>query len=58
MPKKRKAKMGRPPLPPGVGKTVMLRVRVTESEFAKLKADAAQRGISMSDVLMAKFREG
>jgi hypothetical protein len=54
----KKSKMGRPPLPPGLGKSFMLRVRVTEAEIKHLKALAARAGVTVSDILMRPFRKG
>ena len=53
----KKAKMGRPPLPPGTGKTFMLRIRVTEAEIESLKELAAKGGVTVSELLMRPFRE-
>ena len=56
--KTKRAKMGRPPLPQGTQKAIRLSVRVTPAEAAKLEAEAMKRGITVSDLLMAPWREG
>jgi len=53
---KKKAKMGRPPLPPGTGKTFMIRIRVTEAEIENLKESAVKGGVTVSELLMKPFR--
>jgi hypothetical protein len=54
----KKIKMGRPPLAPGLGKTLMLKVRVTEAELKQLKMAAVRAGVTVSDLLMKPFRKG
>jgi len=56
--RKPKAKMGRPPLPPGTQKAIRLGVRATKAERKMLEAEAKKQGCTISDLLMRPWREG
>jgi hypothetical protein len=46
----KKAKRGRPPLPEGAGRTIMLHLKVTPAEAALVDSVAARHGINRSEV--------
>jgi Protein of unknown function (DUF1778) len=52
-PKPRKS--GRPPLPKGNAKVVMLRVRVTPDELRTIEAAAKAKGQTMSEFIRSKL---
>ena len=56
--RKTKTKMGRPPLPAGMQRTEQLNVRATKAERAMLEAEARRLGMTISDLLMRRWREG
>lgn len=47
--KKRKTKMGRPPLPPEERKAHVLHVRVTDADMQGMYRRAKARGLSMTE---------
>lgn len=55
---KPKARLGRPPLPPGTQKAIRLSVRVTPAEATKLQSEAKRLGITVSQLLMRPWRKG
>ena len=55
---KKRSRMGRPPLPEGTAKQVVLSIRVAALELQALKAEAKQRGISMGNLLLEPWRRG
>ena len=57
MSEKKKAKMGRPPLPPEERKSAIVSVRLTKAELARLKALAREQGITVSELIMRPWRE-
>ena len=52
----KRAKMGRPPLPPGKRRGLHITVRLTEAEREKLDSEAARLGISISELVMRPWR--
>ena len=50
--KKRRKKMGRPPLPPGKARSKVIHLRVTPAEHKAVLADAKRRGLSVRELLM------
>jgi predicted HicB family RNase H-like nuclease len=54
---KKKAKMGRPPLPPEERKSVYLSVRLTKAEHERLKALAKEQGVTVTELIMRQWRE-
>lgn len=49
--------MGRPPLPPEERKSVIVSVRLTKAELARLRALARRHGVTVSDLIMRPWRE-
>ena len=56
--RKRKSRMGRPPLPPDKRRAVAVAFRITVGEHKAVLSEARRRGVSVPDVLMAPWREG
>lgn len=50
--------MGRPTKKAEDRRSVFLSVRLTRAESARIRAEAKQLGISVSDLLMRPWREG
>ena len=57
MSKKKKAKMGRPPLPTNKLRSARVTIRMTERERVQLKADAKRKGVSIAKFLLRLWRE-
>ena len=57
MGKKKKPRMGRPPLPPDERKSVHISVRLTRAELARLKTLAREHGMTVSELLIRPWRE-
>ena len=57
MAKKRKAKMGRPPIPASELRSVLVAVRMTRAERARIRAEARRQGVTVTDLLMRGWRE-
>jgi hypothetical protein len=57
MAKKRKARIGRPPLPKGTARRATICIRLTAIELRALKAEAKRRGISCADLLLEPWRK-
>ena len=58
MSKKRKARMGRPPMEPEQRRSAFLNVRMTRAERAAIQAEADRLAITPTDVLMRPWRKG
>ena len=56
MAKKKKSKMGRPPLPPHMRRSVNASVRLTRAEYERLCQEARRRGITFSALIMEPWR--
>ena len=50
--KKKKAKMGRPPIPPELRRYSQVTVAMTENELERLKNAAEREGLSISELLL------
>ena len=57
MSKKKKSRMGRPPLPPDERKSVHVSVRLTMAELVRLKILAREHGMTVSELLIRPWRE-
>ena len=57
MSKKKKSRMGRPPLPPEERKSVHVSVRLAKAELARLKVLAREHGVTVSELIMRPWRE-
>lgn len=58
MPKHRKkAEMGRPPLPPDAWRSAVVTVRMTEAERERLEKEAKEAGLSISAYLLRCWHE-
>ena len=57
MPKKKKARMGRPPKPRDEVYSVNASVRMTQAEYARLKGEAKRQGATVSELLMRPWRK-
>jgi len=49
--------MGRPPLPPEERKSVIVSIRLTKAELARLKALAREHGVTVTELIMRPWRE-
>ena len=58
MGKKRKARMGRPPMNSEHRRSASLHVRMTQAERAAIEAEADRLAITPTDVLMRPWRKG
>jgi len=56
--RKHKAKMGRPPLLPHLKRGMVLSIRITRGERARMEAEADKAGLSLAELLMRPWREG
>jgi hypothetical protein len=54
--KKRKAKMGRPPIPEADRRDVFTAVRLTRAERAALEAEAKRAGVTVSEIIKRRLR--
>ena len=53
--KKKKSKMGRPPMPRERRRSKIIRLRLTEGELARLESEARKSGKSLSAVIREKL---
>ncbi len=54
--KKKKSKMGRPPMKPSERRSIVITLRLTPAERSRLEAEAKKSGQTLSEVLMRPWR--
>ena len=50
--------MGRPPKPPAERRDAQVTVSLTKAELARLRREAREAGVTVSELLMRPWREG
>ena len=55
--KRKKVKMGRPPIPAEEKRSIVVRTRMTGGEFCQLRKEAEKAGLSISSYLLKIWRE-
>ena len=55
--KRKRKRMGRPPLPAGMVKSVRLCIRTTPAEYKRLRAEARRQGTTVAELLMLPWRK-
>lgn len=57
MARKKRKKMGRPPLPKGTARNTSVTIRLSEQERKIFESEAKRQALSLSELIMLPWRE-